>query len=395
VRDDLKVTVLSPYPPHRYLALHLHRAQMLERLVTAVPRSGVGLPRELVSSRLRWSTVHRAARHAEWRSAGQLRRQVVRDFDRWAASRLGEPRMVIGRAGEATDTLSLASARGATVVCHCGSWHILEQQRLMDEEADRIGVPREPYHPFETERELREYHLVDRIMVSSEAARQSFIRQGVEAARVVSIPPGVDISMFSPPTQARCPGAIISVGTVGLRKGQYHLIRAFQQLKARNASLTLVGTIMRGWDKRLHLDQPGLRTTGHVGRSRVIEELRRASVFVLASVEDGFGLVIAQAMACGLPVIATEATGIRDLITDGVEGIIVPAPPDAESLAHAIDTVLSDSDRAQSMGAAARRRAESFGGWDRYGRQLVVACQDAWSSGMRRGDRDMVDGPGR
>ena len=79
------------------------------------------------------------------------------------------------------------------------------------------------------------------------------------------------------------------------------------------------------------MNRPGVRATGPVSRGKVIEELQRASVFVLASVHDGFGLVLAQAMACGLPVIATEATGIRELITDGVEGIVVSAPPDAWS----------------------------------------------------------------
>ena len=120
-----------------------------------------------------------------------------------------------------------------------------------------------------------------------------------------------------------------------------------------------------------------MRTTGPVSRSRVIEELQRASVFVLASVEEGLSLVIAQAMACGLPVIATEATGVRELITDGVEGIVVSAPPDAQVLAEAMDCLLSDSERARAMGAAARRKVESLGGWDRYGRQLVDAFRDA------------------
>lgn len=382
--DNLKITVFSPYPPHMQLALQLYNAQILEHLVTAIPRGGIGLPRELVRNRLRWSTIHRAARHRGLRSTRLLGHQVIRDFDRWAASQLGDSRMVIGRAGEATDTLSQASARGATVISHQGSWHILELQRIMDEESARIGVPRWHYDPFRIERELREYQLADRIMVSSEVAKQSFIRQGIDASRVFSVLPGVDISMFSPPSQARRPGAIISVATVGLGKGQYHLVRAFQRLQTRSATLTLVGTILPGWDKRLHLDQPGLRTTGHVSRRRVIEELRQASVFVLPSLADGFGLVLAQAMACGLPVIATEATGIRELITDGVEGFVVPAPPDAESLAGAIDTLLSDSDRAQAMGAAGRRKVESFGGWDRYGRQLVAACRSAWSAGLRQ-----------
>ena len=84
-------------------------------------------------------------------------------------------------------------------------------------------------------------------------------------------------------------------------------------------------------------------------------------------------------MACGLPVIATEATGLRELITDGVEGIVVPAPPDAQTLAEAMDSLLADGDRAQAMGIAARRKVESFGGWDRYGRQLVAAFREGRS----------------
>ena len=192
----------------------------------------------------------------------------------------------------------------------------------------------------------------------------------------MKVPYGVDISAFSVPTEERCPTAIISVATVGLRKGHHHLIRAFRMLRTRNATLTLVGAVTPGWEKRLRLDRDGVRATGPVSRCRVMEELKRASVFVLASVEEGLALVIAQAMASGLPIVATEATGVRELITDGVEGIVVPSPPDAQTLAEAMDSLLSDTDRAQAMGAAARRRVESFGGWDRYGRQLVAAFND-------------------
>ncbi|HUZ51250.1 MAG TPA: glycosyltransferase, partial [Streptosporangiaceae bacterium] len=73
----------------------------------------------------------------------------------------------------------------------------------------------------------------------------------------------------------------------------------------------------------------------------------------------------------------TEATGVRELVTDGVEGIVVPDPPTAQTLAEAIDALLSDSSRAQAMGAAARRKVELFGGWDRYGRQVVAAFRHA------------------
>jgi alpha-maltose-1-phosphate synthase len=313
------------------------------------------------------------------RADEMLSREVICDFDRWAASHIGEPSVVNGLSGFATETLSRAATRGASVFCDRGSWHILEQKRVLDEEASRMDAPRAHFDPFIIDRELREYQLADRIIVPSEAARQSFIRRGIESGRVVKVPYGVDISAFSMPTGQRCTGAVVSVAAVGLRKGHHHLIQAFNMLRTQNASLTLVGPVTPGWGKRLHLDQAGVRAVGAVSRSRVIEELQRASVFVLASIEEGLALVIGQAMACGLPVVATEATGARELITNGVEGIVVPAPPDAQTLAEAMDSLLSDTDRAQAMGAAARRKVESFGGWDRYGRQLVAAFRNGRS----------------
>lgn len=378
--EDLRVTVLSAYPFHMVdQARQLYRAGVLERMAAAVPRGRVGLPSDLVSTRLRWSAFRHLARHAVPQADRMISRELVRDFDRWAASHLGEPSVVNGLSGFATETLSRASARGITVFCDRGSWHILEQQRVLDEEADRIGAPRADFNPFMLERELREYQLAKRILVPSEPARQSFIRRGIDSGRVVKVPYGVDISAFSLPADERCPGAVVSVAAVGLRKGQHHLIQAFRMLSTRNASLTLVGPVTPGWAERLNLDQGGVRVLGAVARNRVIEELQRASVFVLASVEEGLALVIAQAMACGLPVIATEATGARELISDGVEGIVVPGTPDAQVLAEAMDSLLSDTDRARAMGVAARRKVESFGGWDRYGGQVVAAFREGRS----------------
>lgn len=361
-------------------ARQLHQAGVLERLVTAVPRSRTGLPADVVVARMRWAALRRMVTRAVPGADPMLNREVVRDFDRWAACNLGEPSVISSLSGFATETLCKAKARGVTVFCDRGSWHILEQKRVLDEEASRIGVPPEHFDPFLVERELREYQLADRIMVPSEPARQSFIRRGIDARRVVKARYGVDVSGFSMPAERRSAGAIISVGKVGLRKGHHHLIQAFRSLNTQSASLTLVGDVTPGWAKRLGLDQPGVRATGPVNRKRVIHELQRASAFVLASVEEGLALVIAQAMACGLPVIATEATGVRELVTDGVEGIVVPAPPDWRTLADAMDCLLSDSARAEAMGAAARRKVESFGGWDRYGREVVAEFRTGRSS---------------
>ena len=178
--DDLKVTVLSPYPFHMVeQGRQLHESGVLERMVTAVPSSRTGLPRELVASRMRWSALRRVTRRVIPSADPWLNRQVILDFDRWAATSLGTPSLVNGLSGFATGTLSAASARGMTVCCDRGSWHILEQQRVLDEEADRIGAPRARFDPFIMDRELCEYELADRILVPSERARQSFLRRGL------------------------------------------------------------------------------------------------------------------------------------------------------------------------------------------------------------------------
>lgn len=368
---ELRATVVSAYPFHMVdQARQLARLGSLERMVTAIPASRAGLPGSQLRTRLYLSGLRHFARKALPRTDPVLSRAVIRDFDRWAVRQLGSPTVVNALSGFATNTLEMASSRGMSVCCDRGSWHILEQKQVLDDEAERIGCVPAHFDPFIVERELREYDFVDRILVPSERARESFIRRGIDPDKVTKVPYGVDISAFTPPTAPRKLGSIVSVGTVGMRKGHCYLVEAFRSLAPGSASLTLVGPVDEGWAERLDVSRGDVRATGAVPRHRVIAELQAASAFVLASLEEGLALVIAQAMACGLPVVATEATGVRELVTDGVEGLIV-APGDSRALAEALQQLLADPDRAREMGLAARRRVESFGGWDRYGEQVV------------------------
>jgi alpha-maltose-1-phosphate synthase len=89
---------------------------------------------------------------------------------------------------------------------------------------------------------------------------------------------------------------------------------------------------------------------------------------VLPSIEDGFGLVMAQAMACGCPVIASENSGGPDLISDGIDGFVVPIRS-ADSIANYLEQMAGDWPLAQRMREAALRKVLSFGGWGEYGQQ--------------------------
>jgi alpha-maltose-1-phosphate synthase len=97
---------------------------------------------------------------------------------------------------------------------------------------------------------------------------------------------------------------------------------------------------------------------------------------VLASVHDGFGMVQAEAMACGLPVISTTNTGAPDLFTDGVEGFIVPIrSPDA--IRQKVLLLYDHPELQAEMSKAALRRMAEIGGWREYGDRTVRLYEEA------------------
>jgi glycosyltransferase involved in cell wall biosynthesis len=165
---------------------------------------------------------------------------------------------------------------------------------------------------------------------------------------------------------------IIYFGGLSLRKGIHDLLAAFQLARIPNSELVLMGAIAPETD---HLMAPyrslgGVVVTGHVSQAKAREWFARSSVFVLPSIEDGFGLVLAEAQACGLPVIATENSGGPDVIREGENGYVVPIrnPP---AIAERLVWLSENSDQLRAMGAAALSRVAEFRGWDNFADTMV------------------------
>ncbi len=97
-----------------------------------------------------------------------------------------------------------------------------------------------------------------------------------------------------------------------------------------------------------------------------MERMSRSHVLVLPSIEDGFGLVMAEAMACGCPVISSSNCGGDDLFTDDVEGFIVPIR-DAKAIEEKMQLLADEPERQRAMGAAALQKVRLLGGWTEYG----------------------------
>ena len=178
--------------------------------------------------------------------------------------------------------------------------------------------------------------------------------------KVVVIHSGVDHLFFRPPDvkEARTPFRVCFVGRVEIAKGLPYLLEAWRKLNLRNAELVLVGEVAK--EMRPFFDAsalPGLRLMGLLPAREVSEWYRRSHLFVFPSVNEGLARSIMEAMASGLPVIATDLSGGDDCITTGVEGAVIPAR-NAEALAESISWHYENAEASMAMGDAARARIE-------------------------------------
>ena len=156
------------------------------------------------------------------------------------------------------------------------------------------------------------------------------------------------------------------------------LLKAFEALREQvPATLTLVGA-QEAEVAPLLLDAEGVRALGRVGEAEKLEELARADVLCAPSLHgESFGMVLTEAFAAGVPVVASDIAGYRDVVRDGRDGILVP-PGDAVALGKALRSILLDGERRAQMARAARERASAS-----PGRRWRRRCSRA-TSGRRR-----------
>ena len=366
------------------LARALHRRGCLAGLYTADPRPQPGIPQALVH-RFPWA--HLPLWWAQRRGFAGLARLAAWPaavaFDRWASRSLASADAVVALAGFGLHTLRAARRRyRALTVCDRGSTHILAQAERLHAAAARYALPyRGPTHGL-IRRELAEYDEADLITVPSRGAWRSFRCRGVPEHRLARVPFGVDLARFSPdpavprPGHSSDPFRVLYVGQMSIRKGLPDLLAALAPHHGRDLDLALVGGMLPEVRPVFHHYRGQYRWLGHHPEHRLVEQYRQASVVVLASVEEGLARVLLQALACGVPLVATDATGAPDIISDEVEGFIVPAGQPA-ALRERVLRLHRDPQLRGQMAQAARRRAQALGDWDAYGSRAHAAYRAA------------------
>jgi phosphatidyl-myo-inositol alpha-mannosyltransferase len=176
------------------------------------------------------------------------------------------------------------------------------------------------------------------------------------------------------------PLRILFIGQAVERKGLPVLLRAFEALREQvPATLTLVGASP---DEVAHmmLDDSGVHALGKVSESRKLAELAQADVLCAPSLHgESFGMVLTEALAAGTAVLASDIPGYRDVVRDGIDGLLTP-PGDALALAEALRRLALDSTARMRMAIAARLRAERFA-WQHVAAEVLDCYEQALSVG--------------
>ena len=219
-------------------------------------------------------------------------------------------------------------------------------------------------------RSEKEWETASVVVVNSRWARDALTRQGVPADKMVVLPLYYD---FPPGLQSltrdwKTPLKVLWAAEVVLGKGIKYLLEAARRLAGRNITFVVAGTV--GISREAVASAPAsVKFLGRVPRAEIHRYYSESHVFVFPTLSDGFGLTQLEALAHGLPVIATPNCG--DVVSDGIDGYIVPAR-DAAALAEAIARLDDDRDLLCRMAAMTGEKVRKFS-LTGYGKRLTKA----------------------
>lgn len=372
----MRVLVTHPGRQHSHqAALALERAGRLAGYWAGVPAGGFGryTPVPLDPRRVRsapWTPALRRAgdRLLPGKTAAWTDFAACRLFDRWAAQGLRRlrPDAVIACEISALETFRAARRLGITTILDAPSIHHAAQDRLH-------GTNDPPaLHRRIVEVKDEEIALADHVLTVSELAREIYAQAGVPPEKVHAVPLGADLGLFVPGEAPAGPFTFLFSGATIRRKGFDLLLAAFDRVAAEEpeARLRIVGS--RGDLGHLLDGRAGDRISFLDSRpqAELAAELRRADALVLPSRNDSYGMVVAEALASGTPVLVSEMVGAKDLVTEGKTGWIVPVE-DVDALQQRMLWCVRHREAVRALRPDCRRAAE-MATWPAYHERLAA-----------------------
>lgn len=384
----MKVTYNSPNRSHHYpYAEAMERAGYLHTFVSGYSRFGrdprpetllpflrrVAVLQTLYVLSLRQRLPTELCERLAWLSKCRI------DAASYGAARRSDLFFFYSGAGLRTMRRLKQNAVPTLSVVEAVNTHARFQERVLKEEHQDLGLDCPGFPDYEQRRRCQEYEEADAIVCPSRAVKRSFVVEGISAKNIWVVPYG-----FPTPAAPQKPleaasnkdrFTVLYVGSLSVRKGVRYLIEGFQRLQHPRKRLILVGPTTKpsGIDD-LSLG-PEIECTGVLKGEALAARYREADVFVQPSLEEGLSLVLGEALAQGLPIVATRESGVEELFDDGVCGFHMDARSPS-AITDSLEQLADNPDLRFSLREQALRQASALGGWEQSGENLVHALRD-------------------
>lgn len=285
-----------------------------------------------------------------------------------------------GFQGSCYQSLRAAKQAGKYTICELATAHVTSAQKILGEEQlrhpdwadsfDNLVFP--PYYQLRLEEEP---FRADKVIAASKFTRQTLLDAGLADEKIYTLPLGFDAERIpfkedSFKAYKNRPLKLLYVGRITQRKGIKYLLEAIKYFNRKDVELHIIGYIhgkgegLKPYKGMYHLHSP-------LSQQELFKAYQEYDALVLPSIFEGFGLVIVEAMAAGLPVIATPHTMGPDVIEEDQNGYLVPIR-DVEAIRSAIENLANKSPEAfHQMHLNARQSAMKFT-WDAYRDRLKV-----------------------
>ena len=304
-------------------------------------------------------------------------------FDKFVAGHFAKKvsgDLFIGWANGCLDSLLVAKSKGMVTVVEAGSMHIAAQEEILSKEFARHQKTAPVVLPENKERMLKEYKLADFIAVPSEHVRQSFVAAGIPKKKLIKNPYGCNVEKFATKNQKTTKGPMIFifVGMVSLQKGIFYLLSAWKKLRLAPsvAQLHFVGNVSSECVQFVKnvADDKSIVFHGSVKQDALVKYYDQSHVLILPSLQEGLAMVIGEAMANGLLVIASKNSGGYELFLDKKEGLLIDSGS-VDQICEKINWCLENREQVIQMGCAAKEVAKNYT-WQSYGEKAIQNYQE-------------------
>ena len=282
--------------------------------------------------------------------------------------------ILIAQSEIALHTMKKAKDLGMITLLDRTNSHIEYQSKLLKDEYDKLGIK----YVFNTSRIikkcLKEYREADYICVLSSFVKKTFLEKGIPERKLILNFSGVNSNDFRQIEKEDKIFRIIYCGGLTIKKGTHYLLEAVSTLKLKNMELWFIGNIIEDIKPFLNKYKDCYKFFGVIPHYELYKYFSQGSVFVLPSLEEGLAKVMLEAMACGVPVIATTNTGAGDVIRSGIDGFVIPIR-DVNALKEKITYMYENQNMCRQMGQNAKERVLQKFTWERYSDRIVNVCK--------------------